>query len=118
MSGATVIVDACPASVLLAGGDCDVVVVENERTQVVVAPGAQGPPGPPGPPGSAGGSGYVHVQSAALAVWTVPHNLGRYPSIAVVDHFGLLLTPDVQYIDQNIVQITHSVPTIGKAYCN
>lgn len=50
-----VIVDQCPGGVLVAEGGCDVVVTEQERAVVVVAPGEQGPPGRPGIPGPAGG---------------------------------------------------------------
>ena len=71
--------------------------------------------GPPGPPG---GSGYTHHQVTASAVWTVAHNLGRHPSITVVDHLGGQLFPDVRYLDADLAQITHSVPLIGSAYCN
>lgn len=61
---------------------------------------------------------YTHVQSLAATTWTVPHNLGRYPSVTVVDHNGAALLADFSYVDENIVQITHSVPMIGRAYCN
>lgn len=71
--------------------------------------------GPPGPPG---GATYVHTQSSPAAVWTVAHNLGRHPSITVTDHLGNVLIADVQYLDASMVQITHSVPAIGCAYCN
>lgn len=50
-----VIVDQCPGGVLVAEPGCDVVVTEQERAVVVVAPGEQGPPGRPGIPGPAGG---------------------------------------------------------------
>ncbi len=61
---------------------------------------------------------YTHVQALAAATWTVPHNLGRHPSVTVVDHNGAALLADFSYVDENIVQITHSVPMIGRAYCN
>lgn len=57
-------------------------------------------------------------QATPLATWTVPHNLNRYPSVTVTDHLGSVLLADVQYVDANTVQINHSVPMIGKAYCN
>ena len=73
--------------------------------------------------GGAGGGGggnvsYTHTQSTAAAVWTAPHNLGRWPSVSVVDHLGNRVEPDVSYVDQNIVQITHGQPFIGKAFFN
>lgn len=78
----------------------------------------RGPQGLPGTPGSAGGSSFTHTQSIALAVWTIPHNLGRYPSINVTDTLGRLIVPDVTYVDSNTVQVTHGVPLSGFAYCN
>jgi hypothetical protein len=40
--------------------------------------------------GGGGGSDayYRHVQSVAAAVWTVVHNLGKFPSVSVVDSTG------------------------------
>lgn len=84
---------------------CEVVMIEN------------GAPGRPGPPGQ-GGSTYTHTQSAPAAVWTVAHNLARRPSVTVVDHLGNTLIADVLYVNDNIVQVTHSVALIGAAYCN
>lgn len=99
------------------GGDV-VVTRQSAAHAVVVTRGVPGPAGPAGPPGGGAGATYTHNQAIASAVWTVAHNLGRYPSVSVVDHLGGLLTPDVRYLDANLVQITHSVPLIGKAYCN
>ncbi|EQM71785.1 hypothetical protein L682_29525 [Aquipseudomonas alcaligenes OT 69] len=51
-------------------------------------------------------------------MWTVPHNLQRFPSVTVVDSAGRKVEPDITYIDQDIVQITHGRPEIGTAYFN
>jgi hypothetical protein len=96
----------------------DSVLVEQVQETEIVELGQQGPPGPQGPPGGGAGATYTHIQSPAAAVWTVAHNLGRYPSITVVDNLGGQLYPDVRYADADIVQITHSVPLTGRAYCN
>lgn len=96
-------------------------LVQREEVRQIVTVAEQGPPGPPGAPGPAGppgGATYVHAQSTPAAVWTVAHNLGRRPSIAVTDHLGNVLIADVQYLDAGLAQITHSVPVIGYAYCN
>ena len=71
--------------------------------------------GRPGPPG---GSTYEHTQAAAAAVWTVAHNLARYPSVTVTDHFGEIIAADVKYLDENIVRVTHGAPVAGFAYLN
>ena len=31
---------------------------------------------------------FVHVQSVPLATWTINHNLGRYPTVTVIDSFN------------------------------
>ena len=71
--------------------------------------------GQPGPPG---GASYTHTQAIALPIWTVPHNLARFPSVTVTDHLGRVVYPDVEYLDNNIVQIAHGAPLTGFAYCN
>lgn len=72
--------------------------------------------GVPGPPGTV--SAYTHTQAIALAVWTVAHNLGRWPSVTVTDHLGRRIEPDVVYLSADLVQITHGTPLTGFAYCN
>jgi hypothetical protein len=87
--------------------------------------GAQGPEGPPGPPGpegpagpagAGGGSVYVHDQIATSAVWTAVHNLGRYPSVTVVDSGNTVIFADVHYDSNNQVTIVFGSSTSGKAY--
>ena len=71
-----------------------------------------------GPAGESGNVSFVHEQAIALAVWTVPHNLGRRPAVTVTDHLGRVIEPDLAYLDVNLVQITHGLPLAGFAYCN
>lgn len=121
-------------STVIGGGDPDAVVVV-QRTSTVVRLGdgssvvatypkrtavvaVRGIPGPPGPPGGGAGATYTHNQAIAAAVWTVPHNLGRYPSVTVTDHLGNVIAPDVRYVDNDIVQVTHGTALTGFAYCN
>lgn len=91
-----------------------VVIVERPRRQVVIAVGRQGQRGQSG---SGGGSTFEWTQSIPLSVWTVPHNLERYPSVTVAISDDVVIS-DVRYIDENIVQITHGSPLTGKVYCN
>lgn len=80
--------------------------------------GLQGGRGPQGPPGPSGGTTTPFVQATASAVWTCPHNLGRYPGVTVTDGLGNVVTPDIQYIDDNIVRITNGSPIAGTVYFN
>lgn len=79
-------------------------------------PGSVGPMGPPGPPGPGGGSSYIHDQIAVSDVWVVVHNLGRYPSVTVVDSGDTVIVPDVHYDSSNQVTIVFGSSTSGKAY--
>lgn len=61
---------------------------------------------------------YIYEQTSAAAVWTITHNLGRYPSVTVVDSAGSECVGEVTYLDENTVQCTFSAPFGGKAYLN
>jgi hypothetical protein len=68
--------------------------------------------------GSGGASTYTWTQDTATAVWTIPHNLNRRPSVTVVDTLDNVIVPDVSYVDSNTVQVTHGAAYAGKAYLN
>ncbi len=104
--------------VVVLGDEQQTVIREEVPVTEVLAVALQGPPGPQGPPGGGAGATYTHIQTLPSSVWTVAHNLGRYPSITVVDNLGAALIADVRYLDDAIAQISHSVPLIGRAYCN
>jgi hypothetical protein len=93
----------------------DEILLEEVEVIEIVTAAEQGPPGPPGP---GGGSTYTHTQAIPLAIWTAAHNLGRYPSVSVVDTLGRQVFGDVTWVDENIVQITHGGAIAGKAYFN
>lgn len=62
--------------------------------------------------------GYIHEQGIASAVWTVQHNLNKYPSVSVVDSSGNEIISEVKYLDKNTVQITMTGASKGRAYLN
>ena len=80
--------------------------------------GPAGPPGPPGPPGPAGGTTFDYSQPTASAVWDIVHNLGRYPSVTVVDSSNREVDGDVQYASVNEVVVSFSAPFSGSAFLN
>lgn len=51
-------------------------------------------------PGGEGGSDafYQYAQIASAAVWTVQHNLNKYPSVVVVDTLGYQVQTNVRYL--------------------
>lgn len=91
----------------------EVIQVSNTVAQVVEA----GPQGPRGAPGVSGAS-YVHDQGVPDTNWAIQHNLGRFPSVTVVDSTGSEVEGDTNFIDANAIQITFSAAFAGKAYIN
>lgn len=80
--------------------------------------GPSGPIGPPGPPGAGGDLAYLHMQSSAVDIWAVTHNLGKYPSVEVIDSGDNPIWADIHYVDASQVLIQFANPTSGKAVCN
>lgn len=60
----------------------------------------------------------VFVQSVPALLWTINHNLDKYPSVSVVNINNVLMYGDVTYIDKNNLQIEFSAEFSGKAYMN
>lgn len=87
--------------------------LEGDPADLVLLPRA-GPAGPPGPPG-ASGAGYVHTQAVAASTWTINHNLGFYPSVALYDASGFEMVADVFNVSTNIVQVAFAAAYAGSA---
>lgn len=61
---------------------------------------------------------YVHEQSTSSATWVINHNLGKYPSITIIDSDGSEVFGEIEYVDTNNVTLTFSDAFTGKAYLN
>ena len=61
---------------------------------------------------------FTFTQTLASATWNVQHNLGKYPSVSVVDSSGHQVIGDVAYNDLNRLTISFSAPFAGCAYLN
>lgn len=61
---------------------------------------------------------YVYYQNTPSATWTIIHNLGKLPSVTVIDSGGDEVEGSVNFIDNNILIITYSAPFSGKATLN
>jgi hypothetical protein len=107
--GFEVIVNETPVEIVTEDGDAQVFVTEDVVS--VVSVGEQGPPGP-------GQTTYTHNQGSASATWVITHNLGRHPSVVVIDSAGSVITPDVQYDSAYQVTVRFSAAFSGKAYLN
>lgn len=61
---------------------------------------------------------YIHNQQVSQLEWTITHNLGKVPSVLVLDSFDFEMIGDIKIIDNNTITITFTVPIFGKAYLN
>lgn len=95
------------------------VVIQGGPTQVKVGtPGIQGKPGVEGEAGAGGDLSFTHPQSVASQSWSIEHNLGKHPSVTVVDSAGRVGYGTVQHIDANHLVVSFSAPFAGTAYLN
>jgi hypothetical protein len=68
--------------------------------------------------GGGGGSDayFAYAQNVASSEWTVRHDLGKYPSVSIVDSSGHEVFGDVSHIDANQLTVIFSAPFAGYAY--
>lgn len=81
-------------------------------------PGPMGPQGPVGPMGPPGDTHYTHVQAVASDTWVIDHNLGKYPSVSVVDSANDEVEGSVNHVNPMRVILVFSAPFSGKAFLN
>lgn len=67
-------------------------------------------------PISTNGGYFALNQISAQPTWIIPHNLGRFPSVQIIDLSGNVVEGDVKHLDANVVQIDFSVAVAGSAY--
>lgn len=63
-------------------------------------------------------STFIYEVPIASTVWTVPHNLGRYPSVTTVESTMTEIHGTVAYLDVNTLQITFNAAYSGTVYLN
>lgn len=61
---------------------------------------------------------YVHYQDVPQKVWTVVHNLNKYPSVTVVTSAGDVVMADINYKDNTTIIINFSAELAGRAFLN
>ena len=61
---------------------------------------------------------YVHDQILAKKEWVIEHNLGRYPSVFVIDSGRSVVIGDTEYVNDNTLVIRFTAEFSGKAYLN
>jgi hypothetical protein len=72
------------------------------------------------PPSSGSGddANFVFEQIAPATTWDITHNLGKFPSVSVVDSGGNAVNGDVVYLNPNSLQVTFNSPFGGKVFLN
>ena len=67
---------------------------------------------------SQGSPTFIFNQGAPATTWNILHNLGKFPSITVIDTGDTVVTGQYEYKDNNNVTLTFSAGFAGKAYLN
>lgn len=98
--------------------DTSVTIVAGRSWMSIEA--CNGVKGDTGDTGAAGSDDlhYMHDQMSASAVWVITHNLGKYPSVVVVDSGGAVCEGSPVYDSINQVTVTFSAAFAGLAYLN
>ena len=61
---------------------------------------------------------FVFTQGTAATTWNIQHNLGKFPSVSVVNNNDIIMYGNTTYIDNNNLTINFSAGFSGKAYLN
>lgn len=61
---------------------------------------------------------YIHTQDVPLAVWVITHNLGKFPSVTIVDNLNQVVVADITYNNSNTVTLSFTSAFAGYAYLN
>ena len=61
---------------------------------------------------------FVHDQTVLATVWTINHNMAKFPSVGLIDQNGELMGGIVDHVDNNNLTVTFSVPVMGTATLN
>jgi hypothetical protein len=61
---------------------------------------------------------YTHQQAVSASTWNITHNLGRKPSVTVIDSGGSECEGLITYTNSNSLTIVFSAAFSGEAYLN
>ena len=67
---------------------------------------------------SAGAPTFIFTQNVPSTTWNITHNLGKFPSITVIDTGNTVVTGEYNYTSNTNVILTFSAAFAGKAYLN
>jgi len=112
-------IDQSQTTITLSSGTY-LIETELSPTIEIIQIATQGPEGIQGEPGrdGLGSVTYVHTQSVASTSWNINHDLGKFPSVTVVDSSNRLVFAMVEYLDENNLVVSVAAPFAGLAYLN
>jgi hypothetical protein len=61
---------------------------------------------------------FTHNQTTTATSWTITHNMGKYPSVTIVDSANTYVVGQVDYINNNSLTVSFKSAFKGKAYLN
>lgn len=61
---------------------------------------------------------YIFTQANPNTIWTINHNLNKFPSVSVVDTSNTVVEGLTEYINTNTLTVTFTAGFAGKAYLN
>ena len=68
--------------------------------------------------GNQGDKSYIFTQANPNTVWTINHNLDKFPSVSVVDTSNTMVEGLTEYTGKNTLTVTFTAGFAGKAYLN
>jgi hypothetical protein len=89
-------------------------ILEDKFYAVAVYPGFVNPDIEP----NVGDKNFVFTQAVPSTLWTITHNLDKFPSVSVVNINNVTMYGNVVYLNENELQIEFSAGFSGKAYMN
>ncbi len=69
-------------------------------------------------PGTGADAFYIFDQHVASTTWVITHTLNKYPSVAVVDSSGNIVTGSISYQSLSQLTVVFNASFTGKAYLN
>ena len=61
---------------------------------------------------------FEFTQGVPAVTWNIQHNLGKFPSVSVVNNNNVVINGEITYIDNNNLTCNFSAAFAGKAYLN
>lgn len=61
---------------------------------------------------------YIHTQSMTSSVWEIQHDLGRKPSVSVMDTAGTVYLCNIRHLSDNACTVSLATAMNGTATCN